>query len=96
MMRGFEELRGLIDPDGGVAGRVQEPFGAAKRDTLPRQWRACEVRWLCNGACPKDRGAETDRGARRRISPCRDRLHVAGDGMHGGVATGGWILLAAA
>jgi uncharacterized protein len=33
----------------------QRAFGLAKRDTLPAFCRACEVRELCNGGCPKDR-----------------------------------------
>jgi uncharacterized protein len=34
---------------------AQRAFGKAKLDTLPRQCRECEVRAMCNGACPKDR-----------------------------------------
>jgi uncharacterized protein len=30
-------------------------FGAAKRDTLPKQCRRCELRFACNGGCPKHR-----------------------------------------
>jgi uncharacterized protein len=30
-------------------------FGRAKRDTLPRVCRECEVLSFCNGGCPKDR-----------------------------------------
>ena len=30
-------------------------FGKAKRDTLPRYCRECEVRFACNGECPKHR-----------------------------------------
>jgi uncharacterized protein len=37
-------------------------FGAAKRDSLPRQCRACEVRFICQGGCPKDRLARTPDG----------------------------------
>ena len=33
----------------------QRAFGDAKRDSLPRCCRACEVRSMCNGGCPKDR-----------------------------------------
>jgi len=45
-----------------VGSTRQAAFGAAKRDTLPRQCRECDVRWLCNGGCPKDRVATTDDG----------------------------------
>lgn len=34
---------------------AQVQFGLAKRDTLPRQCRECDVRFMCNGGCPKDR-----------------------------------------
>jgi len=30
-------------------------FGSAKRDSLPRACRECDVRSSCNGGCPKDR-----------------------------------------
>jgi uncharacterized protein len=32
-------------------------FGNAKRDTLPRVCRGCDVLAFCNGGCPKDRAA---------------------------------------
>jgi serine-type anaerobic sulfatase-maturating enzyme len=38
-----------------VASPQMRKFGADKRDTLTKQCRACEVRFLCNGGCPKDR-----------------------------------------
>ena len=38
-----------------VASPQMRKFGADKRDTLTGQCRACEVRFLCNGGCPKDR-----------------------------------------
>ncbi len=40
----------------------QRAFGLAKRDTLPRQCRDCDVRWLCHGGCPKDRIRRTADG----------------------------------
>jgi uncharacterized protein len=33
----------------------QREFGLAKRDTLPRYCRECDVRFACHGGCPKDR-----------------------------------------
>jgi uncharacterized protein len=33
----------------------QEAFGRAKRETLPKYCRECEVRFACNGGCPKQR-----------------------------------------
>lgn len=38
-----------------VATEQQQRFGLAKRDSLPRYCRECEVRFVCNGGCPKDR-----------------------------------------
>jgi uncharacterized protein len=38
-----------------AASPAQDKFGADKRDTLPRQCRACEFRFACNGGCPKHR-----------------------------------------
>jgi len=34
---------------------AQRAFGRAKRDTLPRVCRECEVLAMCNGECPKNR-----------------------------------------
>jgi len=36
---------------------AQRAFGQAKRDTLPRVCRECEVLAMCNGECPKNRFA---------------------------------------
>lgn len=41
---------------------AQRAFGQAKLDTLPRQCRACAVRKLCHGGCPKDRILRTPEG----------------------------------
>jgi len=38
-----------------VASRQQQRFGWAKRETLCRACRDCEVGFVCNGGCPKDR-----------------------------------------
>lgn len=40
----------------------QQAFGQAKRDTLPRYCRECEVLAMCNGGCPKDRFITTPDG----------------------------------
>lgn len=37
-------------------------FGNAKRDTLPKYCRECEVRFACNGECPKHRFTWTPDG----------------------------------
>jgi uncharacterized protein len=41
---------------------AQREFGRMKRDALPRYCRACDVRALCNGGCPKDRLISTPDG----------------------------------
>ena len=40
----------------------QRAFGEAKRDTLPRYCRECEVLAMCNGGCPKERFIRTPDG----------------------------------
>jgi uncharacterized protein len=45
-----------------VSSPAQLAFGEAKRDRLPAYCRACEVRFACNGECPKNRFATTPDG----------------------------------
>jgi uncharacterized protein len=45
-----------------ITSPQQTTFGQAKRDTLPRYCRECEVRFACHGGCPKDRFATTPDG----------------------------------
>jgi uncharacterized protein len=45
-----------------VSSPQQRQFGLNKRDTLPRYCRECEVRFICNGGCPKDRILTTPDG----------------------------------
>ena len=45
-----------------VGSPAQRKFGADKRDTLPRYCRECEVRFACNGECPKHRFTRTPDG----------------------------------
>jgi len=45
-----------------VASAEQRQFGLDKRDKLPRYCRECEVRFVCNGGCPKDRFINTPDG----------------------------------
>jgi uncharacterized protein len=45
-----------------VTSAQQQAFGRAKRDSLPRYCRECEVRFVCNGGCPKDRFLTTPQG----------------------------------
>lgn len=45
-----------------VGSEQQRSFGEAKRDALPRYCRDCDVRFACNGECPKHRFARTPDG----------------------------------
>jgi uncharacterized protein len=45
-----------------VASGQQIQFGQDKLDTLPRYCRECEVRFVCNGECPKHRFLRTPDG----------------------------------
>jgi uncharacterized protein len=40
----------------------QRKFGTDKRDKLPPYCLECEVRFACNGGCPKDRFLQTPQG----------------------------------
>ena len=40
----------------------QIAFGQAKRDTLPQYCLDCEVKFVCNGGCPKNRFITTPEG----------------------------------
>lgn len=44
-----------------ISGR-QRKFGSDKRDRLPRYCRECDVRFVCNGGCPKNRVLSTPDG----------------------------------
>jgi len=41
----------------------QQRFGLQKREALPRYCMKCDVRFVCNGGCPKNRFAKTHDGA---------------------------------
>ncbi len=45
-----------------VAAPLQRKFGSDKQDALPRYCRECEVKFVCNGGCPKDRFIATPDG----------------------------------
>jgi uncharacterized protein len=45
-----------------AASAQQQDFGLFKRDALPRYCRECEVRFACNGECPKHRFIRTPDG----------------------------------
>ncbi len=45
-----------------VLSEQQRAFGQAKKDTLPRYCLECDVRFICNGGCPKNRTLITPDG----------------------------------
>ncbi len=45
-----------------VQAPLQARFGLEKRQGLPAYCQACEVRFICNGGCPKDRLLKTPDG----------------------------------
>ncbi len=45
-----------------VDSPFQRKFGTDKRDTLPEYCRTCEVKFACNGGCPKNRFIKTPTG----------------------------------
>ena len=45
-----------------VTSPKQRAFGQAKADTLPGMCRTCEVRFACNGECPRNRFTTTPDG----------------------------------
>lgn len=45
-----------------VIADKQRTFGLAKRDTLPQYCHNCDVRFMCNGGCPKNRFIKTPAG----------------------------------
>jgi uncharacterized protein len=53
----------LEKPMSMLAGSAQQVrFGSAKSDFLPSDCRACDVRFACNGECPKHRFTTTESG----------------------------------
>jgi uncharacterized protein len=45
-----------------AASEKQKKFGQDKLDMLPRFCRECDVRFVCNGECPKNRFMKTPEG----------------------------------
>ena len=45
-----------------IASEPQRKFGSDKLDTLPKYCMQCEVRFACNGECPKHRFIDTPDG----------------------------------
>jgi len=62
----------------------QRTFGRAKRDTLTRYCRECDIRFACHGGCPKDRFATSPYGEPGQHYLCpgyKDFFHHAGKPM---------------
>ena len=45
-----------------ATSKQQQAFGQHKLDTLPNYCRSCDVRFVCNGGCPKNRFIEMPEG----------------------------------
>ncbi len=45
-----------------ISSENQIRFGKDKRDKLPKYCRTCDVRFVCNGGCPKNRFIKTPHG----------------------------------
>ena len=45
-----------------VDSQFQRKFGTDKRDNLPAYCQECEVRFVCNGGCPKNRFIQAPTG----------------------------------
>lgn len=61
-----------------VTSPKQRAFGQAKLDGLPEYCRRCEVRFACNGECPKDRFVITPDGEPGLNYLCRGYRHFFG------------------
>jgi len=53
-----------------IALPQQRKFGQDKHDTLTRYCRDCDIRFACNGGCPKDRFATSPYGEPGQHYPC--------------------------
>ena len=58
-----------------VDSTQQRKFGAAKSSTLPSDCRQCDVRFACNGECPKHRFTTTETGEYRLNYLCAGYKH---------------------
>ena len=66
-------LGNILDtPIGTLAtSEKQIAFGEDKRSSLPKQCQTCDIRFSCNGGCPKHRFLQTDDGEPRLNYYCR-------------------------
>ena len=63
MTRASREFQVFAKPlDELLDSPAQRAFGKAKLETLPEYCRACDVRTMCNGECPKNRFIRTPDG----------------------------------
>lgn len=58
-----------------VESQKIKQFARAKRDTLPSQCLNCDVRFMCNGGCPKDRHLKTRDGEDGLNFLCAGYMH---------------------
>ncbi len=58
-----------------VESDAQRDFGNAKRDTLPKQCRECDVYFACKGECPKNRFLTTADGQPGLNYLCAGYMH---------------------
>ena len=61
-----------------LASPQQVSFGRAKRDTLPAYCRSCDVRFACNGECPRNRFTTTPDGEDGLNYLCEGYKHFFG------------------
>jgi uncharacterized protein len=59
-----------------VMSDQQQKFGLDKRDTLPKYCRECDVRFMCNGECPKHRFLKTPDGEDGLNYLCQGYKHL--------------------
>src|ERR1019366_6320534 len=71
------KLGNLLDQEISVLADLpsQQSFGNAKRDSLPDYCRQCEVRFACNGECPRNRFLVTPDGQPGLNYLCAGYLH---------------------
>lgn len=65
-----------------VASEAQKKFGEEKLETLPKYCIDCDVRYVCNGGCPKDRFISAPDGEPGLNYLCEGYKHFFGKTEH--------------